>query len=132
VPEEVRLVVGGQFLDDVGQTFVVEGRCDLLAALRRQFAEGMGDVRSPHAIELGQDLGDALAGQRQCTLCESEHVIPFHDMGFPASAESRSSPPDRDARDHPVACTATLDRQIHHGEVVAAQMLEVWVINLHT
>lgn len=132
VPEQVRLVVGGQFLHHVGQPFVIEGRRDLLATFRRQFPECVGDVRSPHAVELRQDLGDALTGQRQRALGEPEYVIPFHDMGFPASTEPRPRTANRDPGDHPVACAATFDRQIDHREVMTTQVLEIRIINLHT
>ena len=131
VHEQVRLVVGGQFLDDVGETFVVECEGEFVAAFLRQEPHRVRDVGRAHALELREQCRDALAGHRQVGLCEALDVLPLDDVHGGAATESAAVPAHRDLRHHPVPGAGLLDAQIDDDDVGVPQLLEFRVVHAH-
>ena len=131
VVHHLDLVVIGEFLDDVGQTFVVEGERDLHPSLDRQFSHRVGDVGGAQILELHQQLRDALSGHRQVHLRQALHVLPVDDVHCSATSEPGPLTPYRDANDEPIAGAGEFDTEIDHNRVDVVEFLELRIVDAH-
>ena len=117
LPQHVGLLVFRQLLQHVGEPLVVERPDHLEAAFVRQFADRLGDLDRPLALELLEQLRHALAGHRQSRRGQALHVLPVDDVDVSAAAEPARKRPHRDPGDHPVAGPGLLDAQVDDDDV---------------
>ena len=129
VVHHLDLVVVGEFLDDIGQAFVIERERDLHSPLDRQFAHCVGHVGGAQILELHQQLRDALPGHRQGRLRQSLHVLPVDDMDGSATSEPGALTPHCDAGDEPIAGADEFDPEIDHDRVHVVQFLEFRIVH---
>ncbi len=74
----------------------------------------------------GEQLRDALAGQRQCRRGQADDVLPVDHVHGGAAAEPAVAA-HRDPGDHPVASAHLLDRHVDDDDVDAREILQLGI-----